>query len=517
MVRNGHIFPPAYPIALSGLATLYLDAYAFRSSFFCLFAIVLSLAGVVTILILRRRSTPDPARNLLPIACLFVGILSGGACALRLHEVRASLVTLAEPSSITTLYGTLLGDPVPWGEDLYRVDALVSSARYADGSRFSTQGRAALLIPSSMERASLPGGLSSWRSGTGENVLLSEGRRVGFVGRLAPYTADEGERFTVIDVVASSAGWRTPVHAFRGSLRLALTRTLYDWGAAGGFLLALFSGNRDYLDPTLALDFKRTGLSHILALSGMHLSLMALVAIRVGKRIGGKRLSIRLSLVAIVVFVWFAGLSPSLNRALIMAILTIALKRLGFEVRALPILAATAFIQMLASPSDATSLAFLLSYGALWGILTFGASLIALAPSLIPGKLIESLSASIGAQLMTSPILALSVGCVAPIGIVASCLLGPLSSLFLVVGMALVLLTVLCPPAGRVCGNLARILYDMNAIPVSLFARIPPLSIDGLPATITAGFLPVAAGLCVVVAAVQCLKRRSSDDGFTRL
>ncbi len=57
----------------------------------------------------------------------------------------------------------------------------------------------------------------------------------------------------------------------------------------GGLLSALLIGERSSLSPSLALDFRRIGISHILALSGLHLSVLSyalsllLSALRVGK------------------------------------------------------------------------------------------------------------------------------------------------------------------------------------------------------------------------------------------
>ena len=77
----------------------------------------------------------------------------------------------------------------------------------------------------------------------------------------------------------------------RAFCRLEFKRMMFSWGKAGGFLLALLSGSKEYLDIDLVENFKKSGLSHILALSGMHLSLLSGIAAFIGKKIGIKKIS----------------------------------------------------------------------------------------------------------------------------------------------------------------------------------------------------------------------------------
>ena len=445
--------------------------------------------------------------------CLF-GIMSGALCFSEIRYEKRQIESLADRPSVSIVSAVMLTDPMPYGSNLYRSQARLESLGYLDGSAFSAKGKCSLCIPSWMEREYLPGGIGHTN---GSSYLCASGLSAAFYGHFGEYSGEQGDIFFVTGLVPDSAKWDSQASSIRARLRLSLTRVLYEWNDAGGFLLALFSANRDYLEPNLAKDFKNTGLSHILALSGMHLSLMGLVAIQVGKRIGGKRLSIRLSLFAILFFVWFAGLSPSLNRALLMAITMIALRRLGFEVTILPVLAAAAYVQMIWNPEDAISLAYMLSYGALWGILVFAEKIAFAVPKYVPDFLVKDLSASIGAQIMTTPVIVLCIGVVAPVGVIASCILSPLSSIFLVAGMILAGMRVVLPFMDTVCAYMVNALYRMNVVSVGFFAQVHPLSIKGLPATIATGFLPVVAGLCVMYIFAKCLKRRSPDDSFAGL
>ncbi len=461
-------------------------------------------------------------RSFFLAAAAATGILAGAVCALRVISVRAPLATLAPPEKITGLSGTLAGDPVPWGKELYRADlrteACSTTATPGPSAKhppiFSASGTCTVLLPAEMVREALPGGIARQN---GRGTLFSAGLSLSLAGRFAPYDGQKGETFIVTAVTTGSEKWSSPAARFRALLRLSLMRVLHDWKDAGGFLLALLSANRDYLSSSLASDFRSAGLSHILALSGMHLSLLAMVTIKAGRRIGGKRFSIRLSIAAILFFVWFAGASPSLDRALLMALILAGTRALGFSGSILPVLAFTALLQLLADPADAPGLAFMLSYGALWGILTFGEALYSLGEGRVPGAVLSPLSASIGAQIMTTPVVALATGILTPAGIIASCIVSPLASVFLVAGLALVFLAVLVPPLAHLCGIILDVLYRSIEWPVRFFAAVPALKLEDLPQTVTAGILSLAAGFLIVYASAISKKRRSPDACFARL
>ena len=181
--------------------------------------------------------------------------------------------------------------------------------------------------------------------------------------------------FAVTDVRALGwgSGIRGKLRHARALCRLQFKRLLYAWGNAGGLLLALLSGSREYTEGAVSEAFKNAGLSHILALSGMHLSLVSGLALVLGKRAAGRRFASALQLGAIVFFVWFAGISPSLFRALVCALIpfTCALLQLR-RPNVIIVLCASFLLHLMMFPSHVQSAAFMLSYGALAGILTLG-------------------------------------------------------------------------------------------------------------------------------------------------
>ncbi len=92
---------------------------------------------------------------------------------------------------------------------------------------------------------------------------------------------------------------------------------------SGGLLGALLLGEKEYLTPTMELNFKRLGITHILALSGMHLVMLS-AAVNFLLRLMrlGKRASTAVSLIFAVLYTLITGMSVSILRAAIMLLIS---------------------------------------------------------------------------------------------------------------------------------------------------------------------------------------------------
>ena len=91
---------------------------------------------------------------------------------------------------------------------------------------------------------------------------------------------------------------------------------------SGNMLSALLLGERSYLDPQIRLDFTRIGITHILALSGMHLSILAYALERLLSLLKiKKKARYVVTIVFVVLYMAFTGFSVSVVRAAFMLII----------------------------------------------------------------------------------------------------------------------------------------------------------------------------------------------------
>ncbi|MBW2438138.1 MAG: ComEC/Rec2 family competence protein, partial [Deltaproteobacteria bacterium] len=145
-------------------------------------------------------------------------------------------------------------------------------------------------------------------------------------------------------------------------------------------LKALIIGDRAALSSELRDKFNRAGVGHILAISGLHIGIVAAVSFFVFQRLlrlvrpllwkaWARKGAAIVSLVPVCLYGLISGMSPSTQRAVIMVcafLLTFVVER---ERDALNILALAAFIILIVFPPSFFSISFQLSFMAVLSIL----------------------------------------------------------------------------------------------------------------------------------------------------
>ncbi len=375
-------------------------------------------------------------------------------------------------NSIRTLEGTVCSSPSKCSSGKYY--QCFFEADFAEGEKISgsVTGKVRLFIPSEIVESLFPG------------KLYSESRQKEFIenGSLVTVTGSFRQGMFFSETVRNKGfgpGLLNRIKYVRALARLQFKRMMYSWGPSGGLLLALLSGSREYTEPDLSDGFRDAGLSHILALSGMHLSMFSGIAVFLGTRIGRKRLTQALQLVSVIIFVWFAGLSPSLLRAFICN--SVLLFQGVINVKKSDMLEVLCFsfvCQAMLSPNDLTNSGFLLSYGALLGILILGGFFRKLYGYLIPQKIAQNLSVSTGAQCFTAPVSLSLFGKLVPGGIISSLFVSPLVTLFIYSGLLMILICMAFPVLVPLGDFFMGIQYTLIRNMVSVFARIPAIQIN---------------------------------------
>nr|WP_303935352.1 ComEC/Rec2 family competence protein [Treponema denticola] len=444
---------------------------------------------------------------------IFAGLFIGSLAVLRLFFIYAEPFSLAELNKVKSIQAELTGEAYPAGEKYYAANAKLISFSYNNGAKFSAKGNIKIFFPSEMVLQNNAYGISAYKAGSRKEALTNFSKGVIFEasGRFgAKKNAMSPLAFFGDKSVPEFLGWKSAVLRLRAFLRFYLMRLLSGWGSAGALLLALLSANRDFLILPVSEAFRNAGLAHVLALSGMHVSVVSLAALQMGSVFGKKSLAIKFSLVSIIFFVWFAGAAPSLNRALGMMILIIIGKSLGLQPPMISVLCTMLIFHIAVKPDDALSLGFMLSYGALAGILIFGSAVFDILNGKIPPKILGSFSASIGAQTFTAPIVISKIGVLAPIGIIASVIVSPLISAFLILGLGAIFISLLFPFAGFIFSYFLNAFYDLIFFIIRIFALFPPMTADSFFDNLTFAILPFTAGLIFMFYADIKLKKRES-------
>ena len=173
---------------------------------------------------------------------------------------------------------------------------------------------------------------------------------------------------------------------------------------------ALVLGQRDDLDPELKNAFATAGAMHVLAVSGLHVGLIYLVAIRLLKLLFRKRRNNWIQLFIVVLLLWFyaalTGLSPSVLRAATMFTCIAVGETISRNSNTYNTLAASAFILLAIDPPILFQVGFQLSYIAVLGIVFLQPKLYALLPTQpwLLDKIWQLTTVSLAAQLATFPL-----------------------------------------------------------------------------------------------------------------
>lgn len=255
-----------------------------------------------------------------------------------------------------------------------------------------------------------------------------------------------------VAIVERGASWR-PFADARLALRDRLSSLLPP--RLAGLELALLVGDTSFLDEEQRDLYRRVGAGHLLAVSGLQVSLIALLLERFallvlmttsfGRRGRGRALASMAALLGVWSFVLLCGAPPSAVRAGAMASAVLVASLLGRRARAFDSIGIAGLGTVLLSPASVLDPSFLLSYGAVLGLAASTARDDGIADDVtrtrtLARTLLTIAIASIGAGLVTLPVSAWLFGEVAPAGLVANIVLVPLATVVQVPALALGLL-----------------------------------------------------------------------------
>ena len=378
-------------------------------------ALVLLVAGLLT-----------RGRRGFAIALVGCALLGSAVTQRALHGLSVSpLQGAVERRERVTVDGALVEDP---SGPRFVVEVLARLA-HVDGS--SAGNRTVLLVG---------GGDVTTRL-----RVLESGDRVTVTGTLEPlngFTTRYRWRHAVAQLNVSEltafAAPGSPLDRLANRSRAAVLRGGEGLPATERALLAGFLlGDTRSIPDDLVDDFRDSGLSHLLAVSGANVAFVLAIATPLLSRLRlGSRLVIGLSI--LVLFGTMTRWEPSVIRACAMAGIAMAATFLGRPVPASRILTLAATGLLVADPFLLHSVGFLLSCGASAGILWLGPRFSARIPG--PAVLGDALGVTAAAQIGVLPVLLPVFGTVPlvalPANLFAAPIVGPLTVWGLVAGVA---------------------------------------------------------------------------------
>lgn len=272
-------------------------------------------------------------------------------------------------------------------------------------------------------------------------------------------------------------------------------------------------GDRSRMPEELEEDFRRSGVTHILAISGQHVAILTALVYFV---LRGFAVPLMVRNPATLALVWLyiivAGAPPSAARAGVVATLVLAAPLFGRQLSPLHFMTTMLAVVLAYNPSLIYSTGFQLSVAAVFGILLLRRPLLALLEVTVfrpfgkpPELLANLISISLAAQVATAPIIASTFDEVPVLGVFTNLIAVPLSGPILALGLLASLtgnvLPALAYPLNFSNGFLVTILeWVAQGVSALQFAVVGtsgvPLALIGLfylgcvPAAISESLLP---------------------------
>ena len=160
------------------------------------------------------------------------------------------------------------------------------------------------------------------------------------------------------------------IHNIQKYIKDTINGTLTD--EEGNLLLAILLGDKDKLSEDIQESFKTSNLSHMLAVSGAHVSyiILGLTYVLQNSIIGKKNGKI-VCIIFLLAFMAITNFTPSVTRACIMAILTLFSSIIYRKSDVYTNISVAALITLIFNPYSLLDLGFQLSYGGTIGIIIF--------------------------------------------------------------------------------------------------------------------------------------------------
>jgi competence protein ComEC len=344
-------------------------------------------------------------------------------------------------------------------------------------------------------------GLAEWRR-------LLPGQRL--TARVVLRPAEPGEPLSAVALARSPPtllGRPPLVQRVAGSLRAGLRRAVVGLPAGPrGLLPGLVVGDTSRMPSDLINDFRTSGLTHLVAVSGANVAIVVGFVLLTARWLGarGRWLPV-LGVLATAGFVVLARPQPSVLRAAVMGAVALLALATGRRRTSLAALGAAVLLLVLIDPWLARSYGFALSTLAT-------AALVVLAPGWtaalrsrgLPAGIAAAVAVPLAAQAVCGPVVAMLAGQVSLVAVLANLLAAPAVAPATVLG-------VLACVTSVASGRLASLIADAAGLPAWWIVTVAQRSAAAPMATISwSTSVTAAVVLAVLTVAVASAVRRLS-------
>lgn len=276
-----------------------------------------------------------------------------------------------------------------------------------------------------------------------------------------------------IKKIAERGGATLSLIRFKGAFHSALERTLHE--PESSFIRRLILGERQGLEQKVLDDFKRVGAMHLIAISGMHITILSVVLLNILKFFIKRNWALIMLSIFLVFYMMITGMSPSVIRATIMGILAVIAQLSGRMRNSTNVIALAAAIMIAIDPSLMLGdVGFQLSFLATIGIVYFSPyikKILIFLPNAL--ELRESVAVTLSAQILTIPISIYYFGYISFLSPIATFALALALPYIMIFSFVTGFTSLIFLPLGKVFGIALNVFARLELQLVEFIARIP--------------------------------------------
>ena len=241
-----------------------------------------------------------------------------------------------------------------------------------------------------------------------------------------------------------------------------------------GIVKGVVLGDTSDLDEDIKENFTNSSLSHMLAVSGAHVSyvIMTVSLIFQSKNFGKKTTKI-ITMLVLIIFMIITNMSPSVTRAVICMLINIFAGLIYKRPDTINALAISIIFTLILNPFSLFNIGLQLSYAGTIGIICFSKLIEAKPKNKIKKYIFDSIIVSTSANLVSFPLMAYYFNTISLNFIISNLVVSPVLGLIIILGI-ITLLT------STISINLAKIVAILLKISVNLIIKMTEI-ISNLP------------------------------------
>ncbi|MGN1450578.1 MAG: ComEC/Rec2 family competence protein [Eubacteriales bacterium] len=281
------------------------------------------------------------------------------------------------------------------------------------------------------------------------------------------------------DAALVSEGGATLFNWHKYVRRAALSRCSDLFGDNAFLMRALLFGDKSGFSDEFSSDASSAGVSHIFAVSGMHLSFCVSAVLLLGKR----RWTHFTAIATVLIFMAVTGFEPSVVRSGVMQITVLTAWLLGRDSDSYSSLAFSLVLLLCLNPCSIGDIGLQFSFCAVLGILMTGEKLreklsapfqkLSKFPSKFFRAAANAAAVSISSAVFTAPLTMLYFKKLSLVSVFSNILLSWVTSAVFVLGMVSLLVSCIWFPLGLIPAFFVRLGAEVLEIMIHFFARLP--------------------------------------------